>query len=248
LSQSSKLIFISYQEELCLVSKRGEKMMPAGKFLAKLGRWIDARVNLAANHLLCNAECRHHFGKRHFAHDDHINVAAGLFLAAGDGTMNESQSDVLRQWQKGGLKHLDHPRRFHHHAFQFRENGTVRIRLVVNLATFDRAAKNADGAEPFDFPLRGPQADARYANQSPKMERFVHVREQPRQDRAASPAEQGCREIVAPQSDILIECTHIAHNCTLFGYSRQRGFSYPVTAYPKVGHWDIMVEAVASSG
>ena len=85
------------------------------------------------------------------AHDHEVHVAFRELLTSGDGAVNESRDNAVRDAFQGLPEHVDETGCFEHQATKFREDWAGRISLVIDPVSVFSAAKDAGISQVLEF-------------------------------------------------------------------------------------------------
>ncbi len=121
----------------------------------KLFWCIPRKINLASQPIAQRTQGKGQIGIRRVADDDQVNIAFRAFAFLRDGTVDEGDTNLAREWGQRLTQRLSDARRFRQDARKLVQDRTRWIGPVVNAVAVATAVENARARQLCQRSLQG---------------------------------------------------------------------------------------------
>lgn len=187
--------------------------MLRAKLGSELVQWVDGRIDVSPQPLLCLCQRCHDILKRCVPDDQQVDVTGGAELAPGARAEHEGDQHALAEWGESLTEHVGEPGRLGKQFLKLRKDRRFAVSLKVHLSALNRAAQQPRGRQLLEFALHCADRGACGAYDLAKIIGLVGVTEQPAEDAPAGTAEQH-RSGVGRASRSHGSCSHNEYNRT----------------------------------
>jgi hypothetical protein len=143
--------------------------------IMEFGRWVDGGVDWAAEGGFGLSGGGGDFSEGGGTDDHEIEIAGGMFIAAGDGAVNEGGVDFLHKRSKYLAENCRRAEGFANDAAEFGEEGAGGVGLEVDMAATFFSEQDAGVGELLEFALDMAHAEAGGFDDFAEVEAFARV-------------------------------------------------------------------------
>jgi hypothetical protein len=205
-------MFVAEDKEFWRPKDAGEEMMALGGLLGKFPGRVDDGIDGAVELVLGRSKDGGKLTEGDRSDDEQVEIAGRAFLAAGDGSKDEGETDLIGEGEQSGANGAGAANGFTDDGTEFFVERGIGGGAEEHMAADERALEDACLNEALGFALDLSDGQPGALGDLPQVETFIGMGEQEAQERQPGGREEGCPESVAEH------CTHIGYKCIEIEY------------------------------